>query len=101
MQVKLNSTITYRFKVVACIYKNETRLHSITIYCIITKLRKHRPDIPVSTDIIVGFPGETEQDFQDTLDLVDTIGFDQSFSFINSPRPGTPASDLSVHFLRK
>ena len=62
---------------------------------IITKLRKHRPDIPVSTDIIVGFPGETEQDFQDTLDLVDTIGFDQSFSFIYSPRPGTPASDLS------
>ena len=62
---------------------------------IIAKLRKYRPDIPVSTDIIVGFPGETEQDFQDTLDLVETIGFDQSFSFIYSPRPGTPASDLS------
>ncbi|MEC8063495.1 MAG: tRNA (N6-isopentenyl adenosine(37)-C2)-methylthiotransferase MiaB [Pseudomonadota bacterium] len=61
---------------------------------IIEKLRAYRPDLPVSTDIIVGFPGETDQDFQDTLDLVDTIGFDQSFSFIYSPRPGTPAADI-------
>jgi tRNA-2-methylthio-N6-dimethylallyladenosine synthase len=61
---------------------------------IITRLRQHRPGLPISTDIIVGFPGESEEDFQDTLDLVDTIGFDQSFSFIYSPRPGTPAADL-------
>jgi tRNA-2-methylthio-N6-dimethylallyladenosine synthase len=58
------------------------------------KLREVRPDISLSTDIIVGFPGETERDFQGTLDLVREIGFDQSFSFIYSPRPGTPAASL-------
>lgn len=60
----------------------------------IRKLRKVRPDIRLSTDIIVGFPGETDQDFQDTMDLVHEIGFDMSFSFIFSPRPGTPAANL-------
>ncbi len=60
----------------------------------IRKLRKVRPDIRLSTDIIVGFPGETDQDFQDTMDLVHEIGFDTSFSFIFSPRPGTPAANL-------
>lgn len=60
----------------------------------IRKLLKVRPDIRLSTDIIVGFPGETDQDFQDTMDLVQEIGFDTSFSFIYSPRPGTPAANL-------
>lgn len=60
----------------------------------IRKLRKVRPDIRLSTDIIVGFPGETDKDFQDTMDLVHDIGFDTSFSFIYSPRPGTPAANL-------
>ncbi|HHT0593154.1 TPA: tRNA (N6-isopentenyl adenosine(37)-C2)-methylthiotransferase MiaB [Legionella anisa] len=60
----------------------------------IRKLRKARPDIRLSTDIIVGFPGETDKDFQDTMDLVHEIGFDTSFSFIYSPRPGTPAANL-------
>ncbi|HFD2270430.1 TPA: tRNA (N6-isopentenyl adenosine(37)-C2)-methylthiotransferase MiaB [Legionella pneumophila] len=60
----------------------------------IRKLRKIRPDIRLSTDIIVGFPGETDIDFQDTMDLVHEIGFDTSFSFIYSPRPGTPAANL-------
>lgn len=60
----------------------------------IRKLQKIRPDIRLSTDIIVGFPGETDQDFQDTMDLVHDIGFDTSFSFIYSPRPGTPAANL-------
>ena len=60
----------------------------------IRKLRKIRPDIRLSTDIIVGFPGETAQDFQDTMDLVHEIGFDMSFSFIYSARPGTPAANL-------
>ena len=60
----------------------------------IRKLRKIRPDIRLSTDIIVGFPGETDQDFQDTMDLVHEMGFDTSFSFIYSPRPGTPAANL-------
>jgi tRNA-2-methylthio-N6-dimethylallyladenosine synthase len=60
----------------------------------IRKLRQVRPDISLSTDLIVGFPGETDEDFQRTLDLVHEIGFDQSFSFIYSPRPGTPAASL-------
>ncbi len=60
----------------------------------IRKLRKVRPDIRISTDIIVGFPGETEQDFQATMNLVEEIGFDNSFSFIYSKRPGTPAANL-------
>lgn len=60
----------------------------------IRKLRAVRPGISVSSDFIVGFPGETEEDFADTLSLVDAIGFDTSFSFIYSPRPGTPAAQL-------
>jgi tRNA-2-methylthio-N6-dimethylallyladenosine synthase len=60
----------------------------------IRRLRKARPDISISTDFIVGFPGETDADFQQTMKLVDDIGFDASFSFIYSRRPGTPASNL-------
>jgi tRNA-2-methylthio-N6-dimethylallyladenosine synthase len=60
----------------------------------ISGLRKHRPDISLSSDFIVGFPGETEQDFEDTMKLIRDLDFDQSFSFIYSARPGTPASDL-------
>ena len=58
------------------------------------KLRAVRPDICISTDIIVGFPGESDQDFAATLNLVEEAGFDQSFSFIYSRRPGTPAAAL-------
>ena len=58
------------------------------------KLRTVRPDICISSDFIVGFPGETEQDFEDTMKLVAEAGFDQSFSFIYSRRPGTPAASL-------
>jgi tRNA-2-methylthio-N6-dimethylallyladenosine synthase len=57
-------------------------------------LRAARPGISVSSDFIVGFPGETEQDFEQTLALVAEVGFDQSFSFIYSRRPGTPAASL-------
>jgi tRNA-2-methylthio-N6-dimethylallyladenosine synthase len=60
----------------------------------IRRLREARPAISISTDIIVGFPGENEEDFQDTLRLIDEVGFDQSFSFIYSARPGTPAAGL-------
>jgi tRNA-2-methylthio-N6-dimethylallyladenosine synthase len=60
----------------------------------IRRLRKVRPEISVSTDFIVGFPGETEADFTATLDLVHDIGFDHSFSFIYSKRPGTPAASM-------
>jgi tRNA-2-methylthio-N6-dimethylallyladenosine synthase len=60
----------------------------------IRRLRQVRPDISISSDFIVGFPGETEQDFLATLKLIEEVGFDQSYSFIYSRRPGTPAADL-------
>ena len=60
----------------------------------IEALRRIRPEIKLSSDFIVGFPGETEEDFAATMELIDRIGFDVSFSFIYSPRPGTPASGL-------
>jgi tRNA-2-methylthio-N6-dimethylallyladenosine synthase len=60
----------------------------------IRKIRAIRPDISLSTDFIVGFPGETEDDHARTMKLIDDIGFDASFSFIFSPRPGTPAAAL-------
>ena len=58
------------------------------------QLRKIRPAISISSDFIVGFPGETDKDFQDTMNLIADIGFDQSFSFIYSKRPGTPAANM-------
>jgi tRNA-2-methylthio-N6-dimethylallyladenosine synthase len=60
----------------------------------IRKLRAVRPGISVSSDFIVGFPGETDRDFEATLSLIADVGFDQSFSFIYSRRPGTPAANL-------
>jgi tRNA-2-methylthio-N6-dimethylallyladenosine synthase len=60
----------------------------------IRRLREARPNLSISSDFIVGFPGETEKDFQATMDMIDEIGFDQSFSFIYSARPGTPAASL-------
>ena len=59
------------------------------------RLRAVRPGISISSDFIVGFPGETDEDFQATMRLIDDIAFDQSFSFIYSPRPGTPAASLA------
>ena len=61
----------------------------------IRKLREIRPDISMSSDFIIGFPGETDQDFEDTMKLIEDIGFDHSFSFIYSARPGTPASSFN------
>ena len=60
----------------------------------VAQLRNARPDLSLSSDFIVGFPGETERDFDATMDLIDTVRFDASFSFIYSPRPGTPAAEL-------
>ncbi|MBR7559417.1 tRNA (N6-isopentenyl adenosine(37)-C2)-methylthiotransferase MiaB, partial [Mycobacterium tuberculosis] len=60
----------------------------------IRKLRAIRPNISIATDFIVGFPGETDADFAKTMDLIHEIGYDTSFSFIYSPRPGTPAANL-------
>jgi len=61
----------------------------------IRKLRAIRPDLAMSSDFIVGFPGETEDDFEKLMKLVDDVGYDTSFSFIFSPRPGTPAANLA------
>jgi tRNA-2-methylthio-N6-dimethylallyladenosine synthase len=60
----------------------------------IRRLREARPGLCVSSDFIVGFPGETERDFEQTMQLIEDVGFDQSFSFIYSRRPGTPAASL-------
>jgi tRNA-2-methylthio-N6-dimethylallyladenosine synthase len=62
---------------------------------IIRRLRVARPGISISSDFIVGFPGETEEDFEKTMKLIDDVRFDGSFSFIYSPRPGTPAANLA------
>ena len=61
---------------------------------LVEKVRAARPDIALSTDIIVGFPGETEEDFQATYDLVEKVGYTQVFTFIYSPREGTPAAKM-------
>ena len=61
---------------------------------IVRRIRQARPDISLSTDFIVGFPGETDADFEATMRLIDDLGFDNSFSFLYSRRPGTPAADL-------
>ena len=73
------------------------RKHNIDYYYeIINKLKKAKPNIQFSSDFIVGYPGETEEDFRDTVKLIKEIGFINSYSFIFSPRPGTPASKLSL-----
>jgi tRNA-2-methylthio-N6-dimethylallyladenosine synthase len=61
----------------------------------VRKVRAIRPDLSMSSDFIVGFPGETEEDFAKLMKLIDDVGFDNSFSFIFSPRPGTPAANLA------
>ena len=77
------------------ILKQMNRRHTAQHYLdIVDKLRAARPDLALSSDFIVGFPGESEQDFQDTLDLVEKVGFAQAYSFKYSPRPGTPAAIL-------
>ncbi|HAR76215.1 MAG TPA: tRNA (N6-isopentenyl adenosine(37)-C2)-methylthiotransferase MiaB, partial [Psychrobacter sp.] len=71
------------------------RNHTIDVYINqINKLKAIRPDIHLSSDFIIGFPGETDQDFQDTLNLAKELNFDHSYSFIYSKRPGTPAAEL-------
>jgi len=62
---------------------------------IIRKVRALRPDISITSDFIVGFPGETENDFEATMKLIEDVGFDASFSFLYSPRPGTPAAEMT------
>ena len=73
------------------------RKHTAQDYlAVVERIRSVRPDIALSTDIIVGFPGETDAEFEATLDLVRTVGFAQAYSFKYSPRPGTPAASLAA-----
>ena len=75
--------------------KAMNRKHNVAFYVkIIEKLRAARPDIALSSDFIVGHPGETDNDFADTIRLIMEIGYSQAYSFKYSPRPGTPASNL-------
>ena len=62
---------------------------------LVRKLRAARPDLSLSSDFIIGFPGESEEDFEKTMRLVEELNFDNSFSFVYSPRPGTPAADMA------
>lgn len=78
-------------RVLTMMKRNHTALEYKSI---IRKLRKARPDIQISSDFIVGFPGESAEDFQQTMDLIAQVNFDMSFSFIYSARPGTPAADM-------
>lgn len=75
------------------ILKAMNRRHTAADYlALIDRIRAARPDMALSGDFIVGFPGETEADFQATLDLIEAVGYAQAFSFAYSPRPGTPAA---------
>ena len=76
------------------ILKAMNRQHSAAAYCdMVARIRKARPDIALSSDFIVGFPGETDADFDATMDLVREVQYAQAYSFKYSPRPGTPAAD--------
>ena len=79
-------------RILAAMKRNYTAMEYRSI---IRRLRASRPDISISSDFIVGFPGETESDFEQTMKLIDDVRFDGSFSFIYSPRPGTPAANLA------
>ncbi|MBR0574379.1 MULTISPECIES: tRNA (N6-isopentenyl adenosine(37)-C2)-methylthiotransferase MiaB [Pasteurellaceae] len=78
-------------RILTMMKRNHTALE---FKAIIRKLRQARPNIQISSDFIVGFPGETAKDFEDTMKIIEQVNFDMSFSFIYSPRPGTPAADL-------
>ncbi|MDP1997489.1 MAG: tRNA (N6-isopentenyl adenosine(37)-C2)-methylthiotransferase MiaB [Gallionella sp.] len=78
-------------RILAAMKRNYTALEYKSI---VRRLRAARPDICITSDFIVGFPGETERDFEATMKLIDDVGFDVSFSYVYSPRPGTPAAEL-------
>jgi tRNA-2-methylthio-N6-dimethylallyladenosine synthase len=78
-------------RILAAMKRNYTALEYKSI---IRRLREARPDISISTDFIIGFPGETEQDFEQTMKLIEDVKFDGAFSFVYSARPGTPAASL-------
>ena len=80
------------------ILKAMNRKHTAAEYiALIERIRAVRPDMALSGDFITGFPGETDADFEDTMRLVETVGYAQAYSFKYSPRPGTPGADLPDH----
>lgn len=79
-------------RILKAMHRGHDREHYIKL---VEAIREARPDIAISSDFIVGFPGETDEDFADTLDLVRRVRFDTAFSFNYSPRPGTPASKVA------
>ncbi len=84
------------------ILKSMNRKHDKKYYLsVIEKLRNVRKDIKISSDFIVGYPGETEKDFEDTIDIIKKVSFINSYSFIFSPRPGTPASAKTLNSLKE
>jgi tRNA-2-methylthio-N6-dimethylallyladenosine synthase len=84
------------------ILKAMNRSHSAETYlAILEKMRAARPDIALSGDFIVGFPGETEEDFEATLNIVDAVGYASAYSFKYSPRPGTPAATMEDQIPRE
>jgi len=89
-------------RVLAAMKRGHTRAEYLAL---VARLRAARPDVSISTDFIVGFPGETAEDFEDTMSLLEEVGFDQSYSFIYSARPGTPAAlladDTSIELKRE
>jgi tRNA-2-methylthio-N6-dimethylallyladenosine synthase len=78
-------------RVLAAMNRKHTRADHLRV---IERLKKARPDLALSSDFIVGFPGETDADFEDTLRLVGEVGYASAFSFKYSPRPGTPAAEM-------
>ncbi|WP_028877809.1 tRNA (N6-isopentenyl adenosine(37)-C2)-methylthiotransferase MiaB [Terasakiella pusilla] len=80
-------------RVLAAMNRNHTREEYLEI---IAKLKAARPDLALSSDFIVGFPGENDRDFEDTLDIIRQVGFIQAFSFVYSARPGTPAATMDL-----
>jgi tRNA-2-methylthio-N6-dimethylallyladenosine synthase len=79
-------------RVLAAMHRRHTRTHYLAV---VERLRAARPDLALTSDFIVGFPGETEEDFRETVTLVEEIGFAGAFSFKYSPRPGTPAASMA------
>jgi tRNA-2-methylthio-N6-dimethylallyladenosine synthase len=78
-------------RVLAAMNRRHTRSDYLAL---IARIRAARPDIALSTDVIVGFPGETDEEFKATLSLLEQVGFAQAYTFKYSPRPGTPAADM-------
>lgn len=92
--VLLLNTCSIREKAQEKVFHQLGRWRALEYKAIIRKLRSARPDIHISSDFIIGFPGETQEDFEQTMKLIGDVNFDMSFSFICSARPGTPAADM-------